>query len=109
MKEIFIYRSDILKRVFLFGLIGFVVLIGFSIRAHYAYLAYNFNGRVDSIRYGDKGDAIILIKQKKYILDGAWSYSPNNKIFIQKGDSMLKLKDSTQVKLISRNGTTIIH
>ena len=107
MKESVIYRPDILKRVAFFGLIGFVVLMVFSIRAHYVYLAYNFNGRVDSVRYGEKGDAFSIIKRKEYILDGAWSYSSNNRIFIQKGDSMVKLKDSTRIKLVRANGVTI--
>lgn len=108
MGEFFIYRPDIQKRVAIFGLVGFVVLIGLSIRSHYVYLDSNFNGRVDSIRYGEKGDAFIVIKQKEYILDGAWSYSPNNKVFIQKGDSMVKFKDSAQIKLIRRNGLIIV-
>lgn len=107
MSEIFIYRPDILKRVAILGSVVFVVLVGFSIRAHYVYLAYNFNGRVDSIRYGEKGDAIIVINRKEYVLDGAWSYSPNNRIFIQKGDSMVKFKDSTRIKLVRANGVTV--
>jgi len=109
MGEYFIYRPDVQKRVMLGGLIVFIVAIGFGIRRHYVYLAYNFNGRVDSIRYdSDKGDAIIFINRKEYILNDAWSYSPNNKIFINKGDSMIKFKNSTKVKLIRKNGITII-
>ncbi|WP_419700007.1 hypothetical protein [Mucilaginibacter sp. NFX135] len=104
-----IYRPDILKRVVIFGVIGAIALIGLCIWGHYSYLSSNFNGRIDSVREGEKGDAIIIIKQKEYVLDGAWSYSSGNKVDIQKGDSIVKYKDSTQIKLIKPNGMTIIH
>jgi hypothetical protein len=109
MEGIVIYRLDILKRVALFGVIGVIALIIFSTRGHYTYLASNFNGRIDSVREGEKGDAVIIIKRKEYVLDGAWSYSLDHKVAIQKGDSIIKYKDSTQIKLIKSNGTTIVH
>jgi hypothetical protein len=104
--EFVVYRLDILKRVAIAGVIGVIVLIGFSIRRHYVYLDYNFNGLVDSISYGDKGTAIVIIKGKEFVLNDDWSNYMN--IIINKGDSMVKLKDSTWVRLIRPNGITIV-
>ena len=109
MREIVIYRPDILKRTLIFGIIGAIALEGLSILGHYSYLSSNFNGRIDSVREGEKGDAIIIIKRKEYVLDGAWSYSLDHKVDIQKGDSIVKYKGSTQIKLIKSKGMTIIH
>jgi len=106
MGEFIIYRPDLLKRLAVFAVIAIIAAIGLNIRWHYVYLAYNFNGRVDSVRYGDKGTAIIIIKGKEFILDDKWSNDRN--IPINKEDSMIKLKDSTWVKLIRPNGITIV-
>jgi len=109
MKEIVIYRPDILKRTVIFGIIAVIVLDGLNIWGHYSYLSSNFNGRIDSVREGQKGNAIIIVKRKEYVLDGAWRYSVEHKLDIQKGDSIVKYKDSSQIKLIKPNGMTIIH
>jgi hypothetical protein len=106
MSGIVIYRVDLLKRVAIAGVIGVIVLTGLSIRRHYVYLDYNFNGQVDSIRYGDKGTSIIIIKGKEFDLNDDWS--KGNGASINKGDSMVKLKNSTWVKLIRPNGEMII-
>jgi hypothetical protein len=105
LKEFVFYRPDILKRAALFALVGFIVAIGLNIRWNYVYLSYNFNGRIDSIRYGDKGTAIIIVKKKEYVLGDEWS---SDQILIHKGDSIMKLKNATQIKLIRPNGVTIV-
>ena len=73
MSGIVVYRVDILKRVAIASVIGAIVITGFTISRHYIYLDYNFNGRVDSIRYGDKGTSIIIIKGNEFDLNDDWS------------------------------------
>jgi hypothetical protein len=107
MKEFVIYRPDILKRVAIFGAIGLVVLIFFSIKWNNTYLNYQFNGRLDSIAYGDKGTPIVIIKGKTYFLKEVdWNFHKSH--IIQKGDSLIKDKNSITVKLVKPNGEVII-
>ncbi len=107
MKEFIIYRPDILKRVAIFAAIGFVVLIFYSIHWHYKYLNYQFNGRVDSIAYGDKGVPIVIIKGNTYFLEAVdWNFQDSH--LIQKGDSLVKNKNSIIVKLIKPDGKVIV-
>ena len=105
MKEVVIYRTDVLKRVAIGALIGIIVLIYLSVRWHYKYLSYQFDGRVDSISYSDKGAAVIMIKGNEYVLDDPWQ---REFITINKGDSLIKLKNSQKVKLIRPDGEIII-
>ena len=94
MRELTIYRIDILKRVALCGVVGLAVLIFLSVRRHYEYLNYKFNGRVDNISYGDKGTPIIIINGNTYFLEESdWNLHDSH--MIQKGDSMIKNKNST--------------
>lgn len=107
MKEFVIYRKDILKRCAIFGGIGLIILIFLNIRWHYKYLGYQFNGRVDSISYGDKGTPIVIIKGESYLLNAS-DGNLDDKHIIEKGDSLIKMKNTSSVKLIKLNGQVII-
>jgi membrane-bound ClpP family serine protease len=106
MKEVVIYRPDVLKRVGILGAIGVIVLIFFSIKAHYKDLNYQFNGRVDSVFYGEKATATVWVRKEEYYLDANnWDFDHNR---IQKGDSLIKEKNSMVIRLIRPNGSVIV-
>ena len=69
-------------------------------------LNYQFNGKVDSANYNIKGEATVIIKGIKYDLsDFNWDFDHNR---IQKGDSIVKEKNSMIIKLIKPNGKIIV-
>jgi hypothetical protein len=70
------------------------------------YLACQFNGRVESVSYDMKGIATIVIKGVNYDLsDLNWDFDQNR---IEKGDLMIKEKNSMIITLIKSNGQIII-
>jgi hypothetical protein len=94
------------KNVGIFGVIGVIVLIFFSIKARCKDLNYQFNGRVDSVFYGEKATATVWVKKEKYYLDANnWDFDHNR---IQKGDSLIKEKNSMVIRLIRPNGSVIV-
>ena len=68
-------------------------------------LNYQFDGVVDSVSYDIKGYATITVKGSHYYLGGtSWDFNHNR---IQKGDSILKKRNSMIVKLIKPDGRII--
>lgn len=68
--------------------------------------AYEFDGKVDKVTYDVKGKASVTIKGIQYDLsDPNWDFDHNR---IQTGDSMIKKKNSMIIRLIKRDGKTII-
>ncbi|QEM12170.1 hypothetical protein [Mucilaginibacter rubeus] len=65
-----------------------------------------FNGKVQNVVYSVKGEPTVSINNKTFILPvNLWNF--NHKI--EKGDSLIKFKDSMVVKLIkSRSGQAIL-
>jgi len=107
MKQFVIYRMDVLRLVGVFGAVGLAILTFLFIHWHYKYLNYQFNGRVDSVEYGDKGTTIVIIKGNTYFLNEAdWNLDDSH--IIQKGDSLIKKSNSIIVRLIKPNGKVII-
>jgi len=68
-------------------------------------LSYQFNGKVDSVTYDVKGEATVYIDTSYYLSDPNWDFDHNR---IQKGDSMIKEKNSMTIKLIKPNGKVIV-
>ena len=69
-------------------------------------LDYHFNGIVDSVSYDIKGFATIIVKGSHYYLgDTGWDFDHNR---IQKGDSIIKERNSMIIKLIKPNGQVVI-
>ena len=107
----FDYRLDaVTRRGIIFVIIfGTVVLVAtfLNLRWNHIYLNYQFNGRVDSVTYGDKGTPGVIIKGNEYYLD-AGDWNENSSHLINKGDSLIKSKNSLVVTLIKPNGQIII-
>ena len=69
-------------------------------------LDYQFNGKVDSVDYNLKNQASVFIKGIQYdLFYQKWDFNHNR---IQKGDSIIKRKNSIVIKLIKANGKIII-
>ena len=69
-------------------------------------LDYQFNGKVDSVDYNLKNQASVFIKGVQYdLFYQKWDFNHNR---IQKGDSIIKRKNSIVIKLIKANGKIII-
>lgn len=70
------------------------------------HLGYTFNGTVDHVSYDVKGNATIYIKGITYGLDDpSWEFYHNR---IEKGDSMVKSKNSMTIKLFKKDGRVIV-
>lgn len=86
--------------------IFFFLYIFGSYKYRKIYLAYQFDGRVESVSYDIKGIASIVIKDVNYDLsDTNWDFDHNR---IEKGDLMIKKKNSMIIKLIKRDGQIIV-
>jgi len=100
-----IYSKNYTKVVLIF-FISFVILM--TIRVIYMgrtgrseTLNYQFNGKVDSVRYNIKGQAYVSINGVEYYLfDPDWDFDHNR---IQIGDSLVKRKNSMIIELFRRN------
>ena len=69
-------------------------------------LAYQFSEVVDSVSYSVKGQASVIIKAVQYDLTNPdWDFDHNR---IQKGDFMIKKKNSMLIKLIKSDGQIIL-
>lgn len=68
-------------------------------------LSYQFQGRVDSVWYDDKGGPTIKVNGNKYdLLVNYWDFNHQ----IEVGDSLIKVKNSMLVRIIKKNGKVII-
>jgi hypothetical protein len=87
-------------------LVMILAVIYFSHKGKLKCLSYQFNGKVDSIYYDIKGIATIKVNGIFYDLAYPnWDFDHNR---IQKGDSVIKNKNSLTIKLIKHNGQIII-
>jgi len=69
-------------------------------------LHYQFNGMIDSVYYTVKGEPYIFVKKVEYYLsDGSWDFDHDR---IQKGDSIVKQKNSLVIKVFKPDGRVII-
>lgn len=103
------------KSVFLIPIIMVIIMsVGFYFvrRQNDEIMAYNFNGRVDSVWYdGNRNDLIVTkpyvsIHGKTYYLYyHAWGFERN----IQPGDSMIKLENTFTVTLIKKSGKKFVY
>ncbi|WP_158990227.1 hypothetical protein [Mucilaginibacter sp. L196] len=87
--------------------VAFMAIMGiyFTKKEKKESLSYEFNGKVDSVSYDVKGEATVYIDTSYYLGDPNWDFDHNR---IQKGDSMIKEKNSMIIKLIKPNGKVII-
>jgi hypothetical protein len=68
---------------------------------------YQFNGRVEYVSYDGKREATVLINDTDYYLSYPnWDFDHDT---IKVGDSMIKLKNSFDIKLLKSNGEVILH
>ncbi|MGZ4000278.1 MAG: hypothetical protein ACXVIY_06610 [Mucilaginibacter sp.] len=68
-------------------------------------LAYQFNGKVDTVNYDRGGQPIVTIHGTKYDLSVTrWDFNHQ----VQAGDSMVKKMDSMVIKIFKTDGTVII-
>jgi len=68
-------------------------------------LSYQFDGKADTVIYSDKGEPTITIHGTKYDLSvNFWDFNHQ----IQVGDSLVKKRNSLQVKILKSDGTIII-
>ena len=94
------------KFVLILGLIGFCILLYGWIKGNIDDKKMQFNGKVDSVAYDIKGQARVTIKGRNYDLDNNnWDFDHNR---IQKGDSMIKDKNTLLIKLIKKDGQLIV-
>ncbi|OCX51501.1 hypothetical protein BEL04_15870 [Mucilaginibacter sp. PPCGB 2223] len=100
------YSKWPLAFVFTFGIVLIILTIYSTIISRNQNLEYQFNGRVDSVYYTSKGEPYIFVKKVKYYLsDRDWDFNQNR---IQKGDSVIKKKNSMIIKLFKSNAKAII-
>jgi len=82
-----------------------VALIYYNNQLRKETLNYDFNGKVESVIYSDKGEPTVLIKGKEFNLPvNFWNFSHK----IEIGDSLVKKKDSMQVILIKSQTAAVI-
>ena len=68
-------------------------------------LAFQFDGKVDSVWYDDKGKPTIKIRGNKYdLLVNFWNFNRQ----IESGDSLIKVKNSMIVTLVKKSGKIIV-
>src|ERR1700744_5492887 len=68
-------------------------------------LSYQFDGKADTVIYSHKGEPTITIHGTKYDLSvNFWDFNHQ----IQVGDSLVKKRNSLQVKIFKSDGTIII-
>ena len=100
-----IYSKNYTKVVLIF-FISFVILMTIGViymgrTGRSETLNYQFNGKVDSVRYNIKGQAYVSINGVEYYLfDPDWNFDHNR---IQIGDSLVKRKNSMIIELFRRN------
>jgi hypothetical protein len=83
----------------------FCAVIYFYNRSRSECLAYEFNGKVENVNYDDKGKPTVLIDGKEYdLLVNFWNF--NHKI--QKGDSLIKQKNTMVIKLVKQETGDVI-
>lgn len=82
-----------------------IASIYFNYQSKKAALDYQFSGKVDSVDYNLKSQASVFIKGVQYdLFYSRWDFNHNR---IQKGDSIVKKKNSTIIKLIRPNGRVV--
>ena len=88
------------------GFLFLVIVIPiFYLKSRNEALAYHFNGRIDSVSYDNKGIPTIVIHKVKYnLLANFWNFEHE----LQVGDSLIKEKNSLEVKIFKKNGAVII-
>jgi len=106
MKPYKIYRIIVISLFVSAVIIMLIEAIRFDHRGSIKNLDYYFNGIVDSVSYDSWGKASIIIKGSHYYLaDPSWDFDHDR---IQKGDSIVKERNSMIIKLIKPNGRIII-
>jgi len=97
-----IYRKIMISLFVVGVIISLIVAINYNHKGTIIALDYHFNGVVDSVSYDIKGFATIIVKGSHYYLgDTSWDFDHDR---IQKGDSIIKERNSMIIKLIKPNG-----
>jgi len=82
-----------------------IVLPIFYFKTQKEVLSYHFNGRVDSVTYSVKDEPTIKVNGKEFDLPvNFWDFRHQ----IEKGDSIVKLKNSMAVEIVKKSEKVII-
>lgn len=97
-----------MKRLILIGILAFLL---FTIAIYYynnltqKNLPLEFNGKVENVSYSIKGEPTVSINNKTFNLPvNLWDF--NHKI--ERGDSLIKLKDSMVIKLVKYKSRQVL-
>ncbi len=101
-----IYRKVLISLFIVVAITGLVKAIYYQRKGITEELDNHFEGVVDSVSYDIKGKASVIIKGTHFYLgDGNWDFDHNR---IEKGDSLIKKRNSMIIKLKRPNGQVVI-
>jgi len=99
-----IYKRIMIILFVAVGIIGLIVAIRLGHKGYSKDIDYQFYGVVDSVSYDIKGYASIVVNGSHFYLGASsWDFDNN----IQKGDSIIKKRNSMIIKLIKPDGRVV--